>query len=488
MAAKRFLDESGSDQNEPTERRIRTRPSFASVIGKVVMGNSLHNFCSALEPVLRRVVHEEVEQGIRRRTPSFTKSPSLRIKPAEAAPSCLKLIFSNELSLPIFTGSKIADAQNNPLLVLLVDTTTTSSSSSNHEMIRTSLPYPIKVEIVVLDGDFPSDDRRSWTSEEFNYSMVKERTGKRPLLTGDLLVTLRDGFAPVGDIEFTDNSSWIRSRKFRLGARVVTGGCGEGGSRIREGMTEPFVVKDHRGELYKKHHPPSLDDEVWRLEKIGKDGVFHKKLASEGINTVQDFLKLSVVDPMKLRKTLGAGMSEKMWEVAIKHARTCIMGTKLYLYRGPDFIILLNPICRVVRALISGQIYSCRDLNNINRAYLEKLIREAYLKWNSLEEVDGLLNETALLTQGDSLEQYPKRHQTDAKSLQPYGGSLTVDLPIEAGCLTSNTEHVGSSDWMVNPDYLSTPVEHGINFNFSESSSNEDFTPSRPFFNKNRDS
>lgn len=53
--------------------------------------------------------------------------------------------------------------------------------------------------------------------------------------------------------------------------------------------------------VYKKHHPPMLNDEVWRLEKIGKDGAFHKKLASENINTVQDLLKLSIVDPQKLR-------------------------------------------------------------------------------------------------------------------------------------------------------------------------------------------
>ena len=45
-----------------------------------------------------------------------------------------------------------------------------------------------------------------------------------------------------------------------------------------------------------------LQDEVWRLEKIGKDGAFHKKLSKEGINTVQDFLKLSVVDPRRLRQ------------------------------------------------------------------------------------------------------------------------------------------------------------------------------------------
>ncbi|KAF2298680.1 hypothetical protein GH714_024810 [Hevea brasiliensis] len=114
------------------------------------------------------------------------------------------------------------------------------------------------------------------------------------------MVTLRDGIAPLGEIEFTDNSSWIRSRKFRLAARVVSGSSP--GVRIREAMTEAFVVKDHRGELYKKHHPPRLNDEVWRLEKIGKDGAFHRKLAAEGINTVQEFLKLSTVDQQKLRR------------------------------------------------------------------------------------------------------------------------------------------------------------------------------------------
>ena len=53
--------------------------------------------------------------------------------------------------------------------------------------------------------------------------------------------------------------------------------------------------------VYKKHHPPMLEDEVWRLEKIGKDGAFHRKLAAEGINTVQDFLKVSTVEQSKLR-------------------------------------------------------------------------------------------------------------------------------------------------------------------------------------------
>jgi len=53
--------------------------------------------------------------------------------------------------------------------------------------------------------------------------------------------------------------------------------------------------------VYKKHHPPALADDVWRLEKIGKDGVFHKKLADFGIHTVQDFLRNLVMDQYALR-------------------------------------------------------------------------------------------------------------------------------------------------------------------------------------------
>lgn len=53
--------------------------------------------------------------------------------------------------------------------------------------------------------------------------------------------------------------------------------------------------------MYKKHYPPALNDEVWRLEKIGKDGSFHKRLNNAGIFTVEDFLRLVVRDAQKLR-------------------------------------------------------------------------------------------------------------------------------------------------------------------------------------------
>lgn len=54
--------------------------------------------------------------------------------------------------------------------------------------------------------------------------------------------------------------------------------------------------------MYKKHYPPAQDDDVWRLEKIGKDGSFHKRLNNNGIFKVEDFLRLAVKDSQKLRK------------------------------------------------------------------------------------------------------------------------------------------------------------------------------------------
>ncbi|XVF50551.1 hypothetical protein PTKIN_Ptkin04bG0110400 [Pterospermum kingtungense] len=418
--------------------------------------------CTALEPVIRRVVNEEVERSLRHRLRSFTRSPSLRIQAPE--PSTLHLIFPKDLSIPIFTGSKIMDRESNQLQVLLVD-------KRGDQMVPLLHHNPIKADIVVLDGDFPSGDGDNWSSEEFDRNIVRERTGKRPLLAGELAVTVRDGVASIGDIEFTDNSSWIRSRKFRIGAKVAQGNFQ--GLRIREAMTQAFVVKDHRGELYKKHHPPMLGDEVWRLEKIGKDGAFHKKLTAEGVNTVQDFLKMSVVDPPKLRRILGPGMSEKMWDVTIKHAKTCVMGNKHYIFRNSNYTIFLNPICQLMKAEINGSIYPIHNLNNINRAYLENLVRLAYVNWSSLEEIEVISNEIGLLTQGDDMvDQYPNHQQIMLRTFQP-NAYLEGYMPSEI--------QTDGSNWHISQTYLNTPIGNDNRLNILESNSDDDLTSPKSF-------
>ncbi|GAA0158834.1 hypothetical protein LIER_15760 [Lithospermum erythrorhizon] len=397
MAAKRFLDNQGTDDEDASTQK-RLKPSLAYAIREVVMAKFSEKFCSTFEPMLRRVVKEEVEDGLSHfHGKSLTRSPSFRIQAAE--PTSLQLTFIRKLYLPIFTGTKIQDIDRNPLQLFLVDV-------NGDGKVPISLPYSLKIEIVVLDGDF-TPDGENFTEEEFNKNVVKERTGKRPLLTGDLNVTMRDGYVCLGDIEFTDNSSWIRSRKFRVGARVVGA---QKGANIRGAMTEAFVVKDHRGEQNKKHHPPALGDEVWRLEKIGRDGVFHKKLDESGINSVQEFLKLSVVDYARLRRILN-NMSDKIWETTLKHARTCVMGTKSYVFRGNNYILTFDPICQLLNAQINGQTYHTCDLKGMHRAYIETLVKEAYANWDSLEEVGGFVNETSLITQGDLIGRYANNRQ-----------------------------------------------------------------------------
>ena len=150
----------------------------------------------------------------------------------------LKLRFLNSLSLPVFTGARIEGEECSTLQVALVDCFT-------GHIVKSGPESSAKVEIVVLEGDFDSDEGDNWTVEEFKNNIVREREGKKPLLTGDAVLYLKDGVGYVGEISFTDNSSWTRSRRFRLGARIVDN---FDGIRVRETKTVSFIVRDHRGE------------------------------------------------------------------------------------------------------------------------------------------------------------------------------------------------------------------------------------------------
>lgn len=79
------------------------------------------------------------------------------------------------------------------------------------------------------------------------------------------------------------------------------------------------------GTVYKKHYPPGLEDEVWRLDKIGKDGAFHKRLAREGINNVEGFLRLYVMAPAKLRTVCDCTFLALVGRISMfYHSSSCI--------------------------------------------------------------------------------------------------------------------------------------------------------------------
>jgi len=371
----------------------------------------------------------------------------------------LQLQFRSRLSLPLFTGGKVEGEQGAAIHVVLLDTNTGCVVTSGLESFA-------KLDVLVLEGDFNKEEDEGWTGEEFEGHIVKEREGKRPLLTGDLQVTLKEGVGTIGELIFTDNSSWIRSRKFRLGLRVASGFCE--GIRVREAKTEAFTVKDHRGELYKKHYPPALKDDVWRLEKVGKDGAFHRKLNASGIYTVEDFLRLLVRDQQRLRSILGSGMSNKMWESLVEHAKTCVLSGKHYIYYANDSRnvgAIFNNIYEFTGLIADDQFISAENLTDNQKVYADTLVKKAYEDWMHAVEYDG----KALLSFKQKKRSVTTRSDTAAASTSNHAlhGSTNAQkqlMPGKAGQTTSedgarsayNGNQVAS--YMANPHNISANV------------------------------
>ncbi|KAL3841029.1 hypothetical protein ACJIZ3_025620 [Penstemon smallii] len=418
--------EGGADEGQEPEKK---RPALASVIVEALKVDSLQKLCSSLEPILRRVVSEEVERALAKLGPARLDGRSSPKRIEAPNGRNLQLHFKSRLSLPLFTGGKVEGEQGATIHVVLIDSNTGHVVTSGPESF-------VKLDIVVLEGDFNNEDDEGWSQEELESHVVKEREGKRPLLTGDLQVTLKEGVGTLGDLTFTDNSSWIRSRKFRLGLKVASGYCE--GIRIREAKTEAFTVKDHRGELYKKHYPPALNDEVWRLEKIGKDGSFHKRLNNAGIFTVEDFLRLVVRDSQKLRSTLGSGMSNKMWEALIEHAKTCVLSGKLYIYYPDDTRnvgVCFNNIYELSGLITNDQYYPAESLSDSQKVYVDTWVKKAYDNWNQVVEYDGksLLNFKQIKKSSTSQNDLPLGPVNYPNSLdnQFPPQRLTVTVPSE---------------------------------------------------------
>ncbi|XP_056165412.1 calmodulin-binding protein 60 B-like isoform X2 [Syzygium oleosum] len=376
---KRQLQQGGSGSSARGSKRRPNINHWKNVTG----GPSLGEFVPFVEPLFRKVVSEEVE-----RVMSRFHDPSLRALSnpvGTSEESSLRLQFVNKLPTTIFTSSQIEAEDGTPLMMELVDGRT-------NERVTSGPLSLIKLEIVVLDGDFGSDEGEDWTEKEFNCNIAREREGKRPLMTGELTVILQGGIGCLRNLIITDNSSWMRSRKFRLGARAVQKVSAE--TRVREARSENFIVKEHRGELNKKHHPPFLSDEVWRLEKIAKGSPLHKRMSSRRINTVQDFLQLHEVDASSLRNILGTGIPKRTWETMVGHASTCVVDdNEMYAYYQDTnkASILFNSVMKVTQATLDGQTYQSLDkLTHSQKILVQNLRRQAYYSKNQWVPLDYL--------------------------------------------------------------------------------------------------
>jgi hypothetical protein len=143
-----------------------------------------------------------------------------------------------------YSEDQVRNEDGSPLQVELVDIKT-------GQLVEDGAESSARLKIVVLEGDFESDNYgNSWppATSSLTKSIVKARAGKKKLLAGgDLIVTLKRGKGNLStELHFTDNSSWNRSKKFRLALQLLPGSSFDG-LHIREAITEPFAVKDKRG-------------------------------------------------------------------------------------------------------------------------------------------------------------------------------------------------------------------------------------------------
>ncbi|KAI6684961.1 hypothetical protein NL676_030874 [Syzygium grande] len=168
---KRQLQEEDQEGGSGGSTKRPNINNFRNVSG----GLSPDEFVSFLEPIFRKVVREEVERAI----PCF-HDPSLRATSnpvGTSEESSLRLQFLTKLPGAIFTSSQIEAEDGAPLRIELVDGRT-------NERVTSNPLSSIKIEIVVLNGDFGSDEEEDWTEKEFNGNITRERAGKRPLITG----------------------------------------------------------------------------------------------------------------------------------------------------------------------------------------------------------------------------------------------------------------------------------------------------------------
>ncbi|XP_057479413.1 calmodulin-binding protein 60 B-like isoform X2 [Actinidia eriantha] len=301
----------------------------------------------------------------------------------------LKLQFIDKLSLLVLTGTDIKSEDNTSIRIALYDGFTGQVVNSGPEASA-------KVEIVVIENDFIGSEGEDWSREEFDSKIVRDMEGRKSPLIGDVYLNLEKGIGVTRTIRFRHTKCWMTRQKFRLGARMVEGSHGV---RVREAKTEPFIVGDRRGNLYGKHYPPSLSDEVWRLDKIGKDGAFHKRLSIEKIITVKDFLTLLNINPQKLKEILGESMHAKIWDITVGHARTCKIDNRAYVYYSPISqqvtAVVFNVVGQLIGLLWEQQLVSVDKLSETQKADARKLVESAFQHWGEVVPVDNEASLTA---------------------------------------------------------------------------------------------
>ncbi|CAN8277161.1 unnamed protein product [Cochlearia groenlandica] len=418
---------------------LRARNLTFKKVVKEVMKDRLNNqFMIQMEKMIRTIFREEFDRRIQPYlSSSLTQIERSRFE-TPSSRSRFKLRFINAPQMSIFTASKIETEERTAVAFELVDAVT------NARIVSGPLSSS-RVEIVPLDGDFTEE---TWPVDGFKRNILKQREGKRPLLTGDLTVTLTNGVGEIPEnVGFTDNSSWTRSGKFRLGAKLTGGGA-------VEAKSEPFGCKDQRGKSYEKHHPLYPEDEVWRLEKIAKDGASAKRLAQNGILKVKDFRGLHAINPTALYNIFQGKISNKKWRAIISHAMDCVVDEKeCYIHNANahGVSLLLNSVYEVIKISFNGSCGPFRHIDDqVDEPILYDLKLEAYQSRENFTKVDGRIfaedhpHRSLQATQNPGFGvACPELQYMDIQGcFDPSNSSMSAYLPTSSHTASTATFHI----------------------------------------------
>ncbi|TVU49825.1 hypothetical protein EJB05_01163, partial [Eragrostis curvula] len=368
----------GGSGGEPTP--LRSPPSLAQALNRRCRSfdletrgctccrhhQELHQSVQAVHRVETTLGLQEVKEVL---TSLLNRLPDSRERTEQNLAPTYKLIFVDSLSDKIFTKRDVRAADGNHIKIRMI-------SSSQQGGNLPCLLSTANVKIVVLDGDFNADNREIWTSEEFDDYVVRPRDRVGAVLTGKLDIKLENGEAYLHNVTFIDNSSFTRSRKFRLGVKLM-GDLGD--QVVQEGITEPFTVKDRRGEGYKKNDIPSADDELWRLKHIRKNGNFQQALERTGIYSVKDFLRKYHTNENSLHNVLSKA-SPFVWKTIVDHAKKCDPGSNLYSYfvKDKNIRMYFSSLGQIVGATVAGRYNAFGDLDTPWKMQVEESSKEAY--------------------------------------------------------------------------------------------------------------
>ncbi|XP_011659640.1 calmodulin-binding protein 60 C isoform X2 [Cucumis sativus] len=267
-----------------------------------------------VENIFRSIVREEVDAQLKAHSVDVEEGKEVVGNGGGSGGTNenLWLCLMNRISSTIYTANDIEAENGEELRVELFD--------GDHIIDVTHPLSSALIEVVVINGELFDNDE-AINHLDFDTSIVvAQRPGEGPLLAGDdKRFRLHNGVYSITNLSITRNTFRSRTKKIRLGFRIYDSNNNYP-TIIRPAVSNSFRVMDNRSQLNKKHHPPRGDDEVWRLEGIGRNGKYHKHLTSHGILNVDGFVKAYREDFRSLRKCLGNRLSERKWKAMVKQA------------------------------------------------------------------------------------------------------------------------------------------------------------------------